>query len=108
MPLAAGNRLGSCEILASVGAGGMGEEYRPTDTNLHRGLALKVPPSEMAQDPERLAPFRREALTMQLGRQKADPIKVFDGELLKLGGKPAGSSASRKKASACATGMKTA
>ena len=45
MALAAGARLGSYEILAAVGAGGMGEVYRATDTNLKRQVAIKVLPA---------------------------------------------------------------
>jgi TolB-like protein len=61
MALATGTKLGSYEILSPLGAGGMGEVYRATDTKLGRDIALKVLPTEMAQDPERLARFRREA-----------------------------------------------
>ena len=61
MPLAAGAKLGSYEILVPIGAGGMGEVYRATDTKLGRDVALKVLPPEMAHDPDRLARFRREA-----------------------------------------------
>ena len=61
MPLAPGTRLGSYEILAPIGAGGMGEVYRAKDTQLGREVAIKVLPEALAQDPERLARFRREA-----------------------------------------------
>jgi serine/threonine protein kinase len=61
MPLAAGTRLGPYEILAPIGAGGMGEVYRARDTKLDRDVAVKVLPAAMARDPERLARFEREA-----------------------------------------------
>ena len=61
MPLTHGTKLGPYEIQSPLGAGGMGEVYRATDTKLGRDIALKVLPAEMAEDPERLARFRREA-----------------------------------------------
>src|ERR1700728_4003010 len=61
MPLSAGTRLGSYEILAPIGAGGMGEVYRAKDTKLKREAALKVLPDSFASDPERMARFQREA-----------------------------------------------
>jgi serine/threonine protein kinase len=61
MPLFAGTRLGAYEILASLGAGGMGEVYRAKDTKLDREVAIKVLPDALAQDPDRLARFEREA-----------------------------------------------
>ena len=61
MGLTSGSRLGAYEIQSSLGAGGMGEVYRATDTKLGRDVALKVLPGEMAQDAERLGRFRREA-----------------------------------------------
>jgi len=61
MPLASGTRLAVYEIQAPIGAGGMGEVYRATDTKLGRGVAVKILPTEMAQDADRLARFHREA-----------------------------------------------
>jgi serine/threonine-protein kinase len=61
MPLSATTKLGPYEILAPIGAGGMGEVYRAKDTKLDREVAIKVLPAALAQDPERLARFEREA-----------------------------------------------
>src|SRR5262245_27562126 len=61
MTLTSGTRLGPYEILASIGAGGMGEVYRGRDSRLHRDVAIKVLPSALATDPERRARFEREA-----------------------------------------------
>ncbi len=56
-----GRTLAHYRIVSSLGAGGMGEVYRATDTKLQRDVALKVLPPDMARDPERLARFQREA-----------------------------------------------
>ena len=61
MTLALGTRVGPYEILAPIGAGGMGEVYRARDTKLDREVAIKILPAALAQDPERLARFEREA-----------------------------------------------
>ena len=61
MSLAPGVRLGPYEIVALIGAGGMGEVYRARDGNLTRDVALKILPELFARDPERRARFTREA-----------------------------------------------
>ena len=61
MAVAAGAKLGPYEILALIGAGGMGEVYRARDAKLKRDVAPKVLPEAFARDPERLARFQREA-----------------------------------------------
>jgi len=61
MPLAPGMRLGPYEILAPLGAGGMGEVFHARDTRLARDVAVKALPPLFAADPERLARFEREA-----------------------------------------------
>jgi TolB-like protein len=61
MTLAVGTRLGPYEILAPIGAGGMGEVYRARDARLGRDVALKVLPPELAVDQDRLRRFEREA-----------------------------------------------
>jgi serine/threonine protein kinase len=61
MPLSAGDKLGPYEILAPIGAGGMGEVYRARDTRLGREVAVKVLPVHLANDSQALARFEREA-----------------------------------------------
>ena len=61
MSVPAGTRLGSYDIVAPLGAGGMGEVYRATDRRLKRQVAIKILPSALADDPDRLARFQREA-----------------------------------------------
>ncbi|HEY3204457.1 MAG TPA: ribbon-helix-helix protein, CopG family, partial [Thermoanaerobaculia bacterium] len=61
MTLSSGTRLGPYEILAPLGAGGMGEVYRARDTRLGREVAIKVLPDRLASDPERLKRFAKEA-----------------------------------------------
>ncbi len=60
MALTSGTRLGPYEILAPIGAGGMGEVYKAKDTRLDRTVAIKVLPEHLAESPERKARFERE------------------------------------------------
>src|SRR5512132_4704129 len=61
MSLPAGSRLGPYEILAPLGAGGMGEVYRARDPRLGRDVAIKVLPASFSNDPDRLRRFEQEA-----------------------------------------------
>ena len=56
-----GTQLGHFTISSPIGAGGIGEVYRATDTKLKPNVAVKVLPPEVASDPKRLARFQREA-----------------------------------------------
>ena len=62
MTLSTGTRLGPYEIVAQLGAGGMGEVYLAEDSRLHRKVALKVLPSEMAANEDRMRRFKQEAM----------------------------------------------
>jgi Tol biopolymer transport system component len=105
MPLDAGTQLGPYAILAQIGAGGMGEVYKATDTRLSRTVAVKVLPSHFSYDPEMKQRFDREARTVaglnhphictlhDIGRERpspdADPVdfivmEYLDGETLAL------------------------
>ncbi|MEO5987370.1 MAG: protein kinase, partial [Candidatus Eisenbacteria bacterium] len=64
MPLPSGSRIGPYEIIAPLGAGGMGEVYRARDTRLGREVAIKALPADFVRDPERLARFEFEAKTL--------------------------------------------
>ena len=61
MTLAPGIRLGPYEVIAPLGAGGMGEVYRARDTRLDRTVAIKVLPADIAADPQARERFEREA-----------------------------------------------
>jgi serine/threonine-protein kinase len=92
MALAVGTRLGSYEILAPLGAGGMGEVYRARDTTLNREVAIKVLLRPVADDPDRLARFSREAQVLAslnhpniahiYGLEDADGVKALVLELV--------------------------
>jgi Tol biopolymer transport system component len=62
--IAVGSRIGPYEVTAAIGAGGMGEVWRATDTTLGREVAIKVLPDTFTSDPERLARLEREARTL--------------------------------------------
>jgi eukaryotic-like serine/threonine-protein kinase len=64
MSLSAGTKLGPYEIQALLGAGGMGEVYRANDTRLDRTVAIKVLPSHLSSEPDRIQRFEREARTI--------------------------------------------
>ncbi len=61
MALSPGTRLGSYDVTALIGSGGMGDVYQARDTKLDCDVALKVLPDVFTSDPERLARFEREA-----------------------------------------------
>src|ERR1700684_4106501 len=61
MPLSTGDKLGPYEIVAPIGAGGMGEVYRARDGKLNRDVAIKVLPAALANDAQYMARFEREA-----------------------------------------------
>ena len=92
MLLSAGARLGPYEIVSALGAGGMGEGYRATDTKLKRQVAVKILPQALAADPDRLARFQREAEVLAAlnhphiaaiyGLEDADGVKALVMELV--------------------------
>jgi serine/threonine protein kinase len=64
MLISPGYKLGPYEILAPLGAGGMGEVYRARDSKLNREVAIKVLPSGLSDDAQYMARFEREAQTL--------------------------------------------
>src|ERR1700676_5144170 len=64
MGLTSGTKLGPYEIVAPLGAGGMGEVYRARDTRLDRIVAIKILPSHLSENPEAKQRFDREARTI--------------------------------------------
>jgi len=77
MPLSAGTHLGPYEIVAPLGAGGMGEVYRARDTRLGRDVAIKVLPQHLSSNPEIRARFEREAKTVS-GLNHPNICTLFD------------------------------
>ena len=61
MPIEPGRRVGPYEVTSQLGEGGMGVVYRGRDSRLQRDVALKVLPDQLANDPDRLSRFEREA-----------------------------------------------
>jgi Tol biopolymer transport system component/tRNA A-37 threonylcarbamoyl transferase component Bud32 len=85
MPLHAGARLGAYEILAPLGAGGMGEVYRARDVRLKREAALKLLPERLARDPQAMERFRREAqLLAGLHHPHIAAVYGFEGSALAM------------------------
>ncbi len=92
MALSPGSRLGPYEILAAIGAGGMGEVYRAHDAKLHRDVAIKVLLPAVANDPDRLARFSREAQVLAslnhpniaaiYGLEESDGVRALVMELV--------------------------
>ncbi len=92
MSLTPGTRIGPYEVSALIGAGGMGQVYRATDTNLKRTVAIKVLPTTMASDAARVARFQREAevlarlnhpnIAQVHGLEKSDGITALVMELI--------------------------
>ena len=77
MALLTGSRLGPYEILAPLGAGGMGEVYRAHDTRLEREVAVKVLPERLAADPDALSRFEREARAIA-ALSHPNIVSIFD------------------------------
>ncbi len=87
MALSPGTWLNHYEVLGHLGTGGMGEVYRARDNKLQREVALKVLPKAFAQDPERVARFRREAQVLaQLNHPNIAAIYSFEEKWITEGG----------------------
>src|SRR6202167_3789279 len=96
MSLAAGTKLGPYEIQSLLGTGGMGEVYRARDTRLQRDVAIKVLPSSLAHDQDRLRRFEQEARAVA-ALNHPNVLTVFDvgtAEVTGNGGGASGAAAS--------------
>jgi serine/threonine protein kinase len=82
MSLPPGTRIGPYEILAPLGAGGMGEVYRARDARLGRDVVVKVLPASVANDPDRRARFEREARAVA-ALSHPNILAIFDVGLAK-------------------------
>jgi serine/threonine protein kinase/dipeptidyl aminopeptidase/acylaminoacyl peptidase len=92
MALTTGTKLGPYEIQLPLGVGGMGEVYRASDPRLKRSVAIKILPSDVSSDPERLARFQREAQVLAslnhpnvasiYGVEESDGIRALVMELV--------------------------
>src|SRR5689334_9563189 len=81
MTLSHGSHIGSYEVIAPIGAGGMGEVYRARDKRLGRDVAIKVLPESFTTDRERLARFEREArLLASINHPNIAQIYGLDGD----------------------------
>src|ERR1051325_9464790 len=80
MPLAPQTRLGPYEILAPLGAGGMGEVYKARDTRLERFVAIKILPAELSGDADRRRRFEQEARTIA-ALNHPNIVAVYDAGL---------------------------
>ena len=78
MSLRAASRLGPYEILAPLGAGGMGEVYRARDTRLERDVAVKILSADFSKDPDRLRRFEQEVAFF---RRSSQSTKLSSGTL---------------------------
>ena len=87
MTLIPGARLGPYEIVALLGVGGMGEVYRATDINLKRQVAVKVLPTSVAVDADRLARFQREAEVLA-ALNHPNIAHIFGLEIMPFGNSP--------------------
>ena len=122
MALASGVRLGVYEVRELIGAGGMGEVYRALDTKLNRDVALKILPDVFANDPDRLARFKREAQVLAslnhaniasiYGFEESDGVRALVLELVRgtdaRGSNRAGSAADRRGDPDCAADRRCA